>query len=145
MVEYTKEQFIELYKDLPEELKTAMESDRTVDVIEQLSDQEELDSDQHRAFVKIVGDVLIGLTKPSQFKKELELAGIKKKSAEKINETIQRFVFYPVRKTLGKLYQEEISATKRPVQAQGKKQQKEIKEIKVQKKKTGDKYREEIE
>ena len=108
MIEYTREQFLELYNDLPEQLKNAMGSDRTTDVVERLSNQESLDDDQHSAFVKLVGDLLLGLVPPSSFKKELTKAKIKKGSADKIELAVKRFILYPVKELIADLYDEEI-------------------------------------
>lgn len=151
MVEYSREQFVELYKDLPEDLKKAMSSERTIDTTERLSDQEDLSDEEHHAFVKAIGDVLLGLVKPSKFKEELEKAGISKKGAEKINSSVQRFIFYPVRDTLAQLYEEELKIKKGPEveelkEETGEKEEKKEKQKKPKKvKKEGDKYREEIE
>ncbi len=113
MEQVSRKQFLELYKNLPQELKEAMGSDRTVSAVERMSDQEELNSEQHSAFVTLVGEVFVGLLPPSEFKEALiEKAGIDKKSAEKINQAFHSSAFYYVQETLADLYQEKLDIKK---------------------------------
>ncbi len=109
MKQISREEFLELYKGLPQELKQAIGSDRTVDTIERTSNQEELNDEQHSAFVSLVGRVFLGLLPPSQFKDSLvKEGGIDKKSAEKINQIFNSSVFYYVQDILADLYQEKL-------------------------------------
>lgn len=134
MEKISREQFLGLYKNLPQELKEAIGSNRTVNAIERISDQEELSSEQHSAFVRLVGEVFIGLLPPSQFEDALvEKAGVNKKSAEKINQVFHSSVFYYVQDVLAGLYQEKLDVKR-----------KEPKQTKRSSSK-GDKYREPIE
>jgi len=144
MVEYTRDQFLELYKDLPEELQEAMGSDRTTDTIKRLSNEEELNDEQHSAFVKLVGDVLLGLVPPSEFKEELVKADIKEESAKKIDQAVRRFIFYPVKDLLTDLYREKVEIPEGAPSPSVKKEEKEEKE-EEKKPPSKDKYREPIE
>ncbi len=106
-------QFLQLYRSAPQELKEAMEADRTIDTIERVSAQEELNDKEHSALVSLMGEVLVGLLAPSKFKEALIKDGrIEEKSAERISQIMNRFVFSRVKDTLENLYQEKVEAEK---------------------------------
>ncbi len=104
----SREDFLELYNDLPKELQDAMESDKTVSTTERLIDQQDLNNDQAEALVDLIGDSLMGLLPPSEFESALKKRGIPEEKAKKIKEAVSRFVFYPVKETLSNLYEEEM-------------------------------------
>ncbi len=105
MPQYSREQILDLYRALPEELKDAIGSESTINTIEEVSTEHSLNNEQHSALVDNLGYVILGLLPPYEFKQALEDAGIEKSVAEKIDKTIHRFVFYPVRKNLNVLYE----------------------------------------
>lgn len=105
MPQYSKEQILQLYRALPEELKTALDSDHTVDTIEEISKEYNLSSKEHSALVDSVGHTMMGLLPPNELGQSLQDFGnIEKNIAEKIAKTVRRFLFYPVRKSLSVLY-----------------------------------------
>jgi len=110
MPEYTKEQFLELYRKLPEELKEAFGAEETMNTLESISDEYKFSDDQTSKMVELVGEVLIGLLPLDEFQeifeKELRL---KPEVTKKIVFKIYRFVFYPVRESLSALYQMEVT------------------------------------
>ncbi len=134
----SREEFLELYNDLPKELQDAMESDKTVTTTERLIDQQDLDNDQAAALVDLIGDSLMGLLPPSEFEGALKKRGIPEEKAKKIKEAVSRFVFYPVKETLSNLYEEDVESDK--VEGDEKQEKRGPK-----KKSTKDRYRESIE
>ena len=105
MPQYSKEQILQLYRDLPEELKTALDSEHTVDTIEEISREYNLSNKGHSALVDSVGHTIMGLLPPNEFEQSLQDFGdIERDIAEKIARTARRFLFYPVRKSLSVLY-----------------------------------------
>lgn len=106
---YTSEQFWKLRKGLSEELKTALSSDETGDniysVCEKYNVLEHLDE-----IVESVGAVLLGLLPPDQFQETLEKElEIEKDIAKKIAQEIYRFILYPVKGSLERLYKIDIA------------------------------------
>lgn len=106
MPQYSKEQILQLYRDMPQELKVALDSDHTVDTIEEISNKYQLPNKGHSALVDSVGQTMMGLLPPDEFEQNLQdLGDIEKNIAEEIAQTVRRFLFYPVRKELSALYQ----------------------------------------
>lgn len=108
MPKYSKEQFLELYKSLPQELKQVFDNEKTMDVLEDASIKYDLSNEQAEQLVDAVGEVIMGLLPPAEFKQRLKDAGIKKDVIEKINLNVYRFIFYPARESLAELYQAQI-------------------------------------
>jgi len=105
MPQYSKEQILQLYRGLPKELKTALDSDHTIDTIEEISKEYDLSNKGHSALVDSVGHTMMGLLPPNEFEQSLQdLGGIEEDIAEEIAKTARRFLFYPVRKSLSILY-----------------------------------------
>ncbi len=105
MPQYSREQILELYRSMPKELKTALNSDHTVDTIEELSEKYNLSNEGHAALVDSVGYTMMGLLPPNEFEQSLQnLGAIEENIAEEIAKTVRRFLFYPVRKSLSVLY-----------------------------------------
>ena len=105
MLQYSKEQILQLYRDMPKELKTALDSDHTVDTIEKISKEYDLSSKEHSALVDSVSNAMMGLLPPNEFEQSLQdLGGIEQNIAEEIAKAVRRFLFYPVRKSLSILY-----------------------------------------
>lgn len=109
ITKYTKKQFWELYKKLPQELKDAVFAEETDDSIYETCKRNKI-TDKHQQIIEYVGQVLIGVLKPNEFKttieQELEL---KKDIAKKVTQEINRFIFYPVKRSLEDVYSMEIT------------------------------------
>ena len=106
---YTREQFWKLYEKLPQELKTALSSDETannvLDVCKRYNALENFDQ-----IIEYVTQVLVGVLPPNEFQESLEgEIKIEKEFAKKIAQEINRFIFYPVKPNLEKLYEIEIA------------------------------------
>ncbi len=71
MEEYTKEQLMELYGQLPENLKKAVFSTEIGDLIKKICDENDLDS-SYSDLLKKVGYIFLGILSPNEFKETLE-------------------------------------------------------------------------
>jgi hypothetical protein len=110
MQKYTKEQFWKLYEKLPEELQGAVFSVETADNIWNVCENNNIDEVSEIA--KLVGNVLLGVLAPEDFQATLEKElKLEKETAKKTTQEINRFIFYPVRVELEKLYQMKSSPT----------------------------------
>ena len=134
MAKLTREGFWKLYKTLPEDLKEALFSIDTQEAIINICKLCDVEDDAEVA--GIVGDVLIGLLSPEEFKEEVKKKlNLDENKASKLNAYIQHYIFNPVADDLRELYHPE---------------EKEIKEAEVEEKpeekpKVRDIYREPIE
>jgi len=108
--EYTKEQLQQLYKKLPQELQEAIFSVETADHIWNIC--ERYDLDKISTVAKRVGNVLVGVLPPDELQETLEKElEIDSETAKKITRDINRFIFYPVKPFLEKLYDIGITST----------------------------------
>jgi len=110
MPDYPKEQLWELYENLPQELKGIIFSEKTADIIYNSCFRNGVkDREKISEVAKNTGYVLLGLIPPEELqnilKKEIKL---KEEVAKKIFSEINRFIFYPVKEILEKLYETEI-------------------------------------
>jgi len=112
---YTSEQFWKLYEKLAQELKDALWAEETGNNIEDVCQRYEIEENLED-IVDLVGQVLVGVLPPEDFQetlgKELKL---EKDTAKKVAQEINRFIFYPVRTELEKLYQTKVTAPIREV------------------------------
>ncbi len=106
-IQYNKEQFWKLYKNLPQELKDTLWAQETGDVIYETCQKYEV-ADHLEDIVNLTGQVLIGLILPKDFQNKLEGVGIAKDVAEKVAHEINRFIFYPVKPALEQLHNMEV-------------------------------------
>ncbi len=109
MLKYSKEQILQLYKTLPDELKEAINAEQTTDIIEETSNKYNLSDAQTTALVNSISEVLMGLLPPDEFQAKLESVGMESNDAKNMRLSINRFVFYPVRQALDALYKTQIS------------------------------------
>lgn len=102
--QYTKEQLLKLYEKLPEELQEAIFSVETADNIWNICERYNINEVSEVA--EIVGNVLLGVLAPEDFQETIERElKLEKEIAKKVTQEINRFIFYPVRNELEKLYQ----------------------------------------
>ena len=105
---YTREQFWKLYKKLPQELKDAIFAEETNENIYNVCKRYEI-LENHEQVIEYVGRVLIGVLSPDELQEAIEKEIKPKKDvAKKVAQEINRFIFYPVKRSLEELYNMEI-------------------------------------
>ena len=106
MPRYSKKQLWGLYKELPEELKKSIFSEKTAANIYNACKEADLKKDEKISQVaENVGYVLMGLVPPEEFKKILSKEiKLKKEAIEIIYRNINDLVFFPIKENLEKIY-----------------------------------------
>ncbi len=105
---YTSEQFWKLYDKLPQELKDTLFAEETGNNIYETCKRNNV-LNHHQEIIDYVGQVLLGVLPLEDFQKLLtQELNINKEVAKKVNQEINRFIFYPVRPSLEELYSTEI-------------------------------------
>ena len=113
--EYTKEELWKLYDKLPEELKEAIFSEGTAENIFNICSRNGIEDERISKVALYVGRVLMGLLPPNEFQETLEKElKFEKEVAKGITREVERFIFYPVKADLEKLYKIEIAPPARP-------------------------------
>ncbi len=111
---YKKDQFWKLYAKLPQELKDALFAEETGNNIFEICERNEIGKHLGE-IVDYVGQVLVGVLPPEDFRETLEKElGIEKGTAKKVAQEINRFIFYPVKPVLEELYKIEIAPSVKP-------------------------------
>ncbi len=106
----SRKEILELYKELPPELKEAIFSSEVADNIYLACQKNGIASPIIiSSIAKIVGNVFLGLLSPDNLAKEIiKKTRIKKDIAEKIYKQINDTVFLQLKNILEKLYETEI-------------------------------------
>jgi len=99
----TREQYQNLLKTLPEELKEALFSVENLEAIGDICDRNGA-SQFFESVNREMGDVLFGITLPSQFPQKLADLGLQPLVAQNIATQINRIVFYPVKSALEQIH-----------------------------------------
>ncbi len=103
---YSNEQLMTAFKMLPNDVREAILSVNTAEVIKQTADKYKLMIDKAGQLADETGLVMLGLTHPNQFIADLaERLEIDKKLAKEIAEEINSRIFFPVRENLKKIHQ----------------------------------------
>jgi len=101
----TKEQLKESYKNLPQDVRNAIFSIDTANVLRQIGDEKKMMIDKIGELADETGLVLLGFTHPSQFVSHLsERLGIEKSIAKEIAEEVNTKIFFPIRENLKKIH-----------------------------------------
>lgn len=112
--EYLREQLWKLYEKLPEELKEALFSAETANDISQICKRNNVEK-KVGEIAEYTGDVLMGLLSPNEFEKALiEKVRLEAEVAKNVAREINRFIFFPLKEVLSKLYEIEIAPPARP-------------------------------
>ena len=110
LTEYSKEQLWKTYETLPQELKEAIFSEETANNIWDICSRNGIEDERVSEVARYTGRVLMGLLPPEEFQKSLEKdLKLGKEVVKKVNQEINRFVFYPVKTSLEELYKIEIA------------------------------------
>ncbi len=108
MPDYPPEQLWPLYERLPEDLKEAIFSEKTADLIYDICSRNNLE-EKVSEVAKYIGYVLLGLLPLDEFQKILQSElKLKNDLAKKIVLEITRFIFFPLKESLEALYKIEI-------------------------------------
>lgn len=112
---YLKDQLWKIYEKLPEGLREAIFSPETADTIDNICKRNQIPENQVSEIAKYTGRVLSGLLPPNEFEKALvSEVKLKNGTAKNVAREISRFVFFPVKEELSKLYDVEIAPPARP-------------------------------
>ncbi len=105
MPTYTKEQIMTAYRNLPEDIKEAMFSVETVEILREIGEKHKLMIDKIGELANETGLVMLGLTHPSQYISHLaERLQIDHNQAKEIAEEINTLVFFPIKENLKKIH-----------------------------------------
>ena len=103
--EYTKDQIWELFEQLPEELKDAIFAVKTADEIYDACEKNNVEKEKIPAIAKLAGNVMLGILPLDEFQQDLEKEiKLNPEIAKNVFQRIHRFVFFPVKNELEKLY-----------------------------------------
>ncbi|MBA7642420.1 hypothetical protein ES703_50113 [subsurface metagenome] len=98
--EYTQDQISKALEKLPNELKEAFFSIKNTEHIENICEKYDV-LDRSSDIAKYVGQVLLGLLTSDEFQAILdEEVGLKKDTAQKVNQEINQLIFNPVKTIL---------------------------------------------
>lgn len=102
---YTKEQLLEKYRALPKEVRDAIFSINTAEIIRQIGEKHKLMIDKIGELADETGLVMLGLGHPNQFISHLtERLEINHELAKEIAQEVNSKIFYPIREHLKKMY-----------------------------------------
>lgn len=103
--EYTKEEWWKLYERLPDELKGAIFSPESAEAVFKICERYEI-LEKHSEIAKYIGRVLLGVLPIEEFRQVLkEEIGLEEKISKEVLHDINRFIFFPVKEALAKLYE----------------------------------------
>jgi len=101
---YTKEQLLEKYRNLPDDIKQVYDSDQMIDAIIDIGNKYKLHIDQRGELANEIGMVFLGVTRPSEFLANIEQRlKISIEEAGEIVKDINSRIFFPIRASLEKL------------------------------------------
>ncbi len=101
------EKFWKLYKELPKELQEVILSEKTGEEVFDICERYQI-QERGEEILDFVGLVLIGLLPPEDFQLALEKdLKLSPEIAEKVSREIFRFIFFPVKFSLEKIYKME--------------------------------------
>jgi len=106
VIQSSQPEFWRLYKTLPEGLKTAIGSMKSVEDIDGIVDRNNITEEEKvRLFTDLISNVLVGLLPLEEFRQALVIElGLPKEQAEQVYRETFRFIFYPVQIELEQLY-----------------------------------------
>jgi len=108
---YNEEQLWDLYNKLPEELKSAIFSEKTAASIWNICVKNKIEEDKISNVAQLVGQVFLGLISPKELQSVLEKeVSLSKEKAKKVSTEINRFIFSSVKRSLSELYDMEYPA-----------------------------------
>ena len=113
--QYTRAELWKLYQKLPKELQEVIFAEETANQIGKVCERYNIKEETIPEIAKQVGNVLLGILPPDEFQGTLERElKLKKETAKKVAQEINRFIFYPVKPALEELYKIKITPPARP-------------------------------
>jgi len=107
MAQYTKEEMWKIFEKLPPELKSAIFSQESADVIWDTSERNDLSGEQTHQVAKLVGDSLMGLLHPEDLIRAfIDEAGLSQEQASNVARDVNRLIMFPNKTWLYDFYKE---------------------------------------
>lgn len=105
MKQYTDEQILEEYKNLPEDLRKAIFSVEMTEAVKRIGEKYQLHIDKIGALGNETGMVMFGVTRPKDFVSNLSMRlGVSNDTARQIADEINQQIFAKVRESLKKIH-----------------------------------------
>ncbi len=140
MKRYDPKEIKALYEKLRPDLKEALWSERTAEIIARIAKDYNLGEEKGGVLAELTGYVLLGLLPPQKLDFEIEdELGVDFETAKKIAFEISRLILFPVKESLEELYKIEFEKPIKPTESYFREETKETEERKR------DIYREPIE
>lgn len=109
------EQYWNLFKKLPKELRALILSEETAKDIYEICDRNDVDVLKVPEVARCVGDVILGILPPDKLSEALEKeVRLKKEVAKKVVQEINRIIFFPVKGAIEELYRMPAPAQETP-------------------------------
>lgn len=101
----TQEELLKKYEELPEDLKKAMYSASTAEIIYELGKKYGLNIEETGDLTTEVAKIILGLDHPKNFISTLiDILGVPKEKAIEIAQDVNHQIFFPIREELKKLH-----------------------------------------
>lgn len=102
---YTKEELMEIYRGLPEEIKDAMFSPLTTDIFDAIKEKQALTDEQREIMSVYTGFLMMGVLPPEKYVSTLiEKMGIDREKVASIAQIINRDLFNPIKDILKEVH-----------------------------------------
>lgn len=146
MAKYNSKQLWGLFNELPDDLKDAIFSEDTADSISSICQRYRVEDKKISKISELVGNSLMGLLPPDELQISLEKeVNLDPKTAKKVSQEINRFIFYPVKEILSSFYEIEFVPGGKIIELTPERKKKKKIELAEKKPSTEDVYREPIE
>ena len=145
MPKYSEKQLWDLFDKLPDDLKDAIFSEDTADSIFSICQRYKVEDKKISKVAELAGNSLMGLLPPDELQVSLEEeVALDPETAKKVSQEINRFIFYPVKRTLSSFYEIEFAPGGKIMKLSPEKKEKKKIESAKEKPSTKDIYREPI-
>ncbi|MEK7555551.1 MAG: hypothetical protein AAB516_01895 [Patescibacteria group bacterium] len=105
MLKITRQQALQRWDILPDNLKEALFSEQNADVLWRACEAQHLSEDKIRVVATLAGDVIMGFIHPEDLAQEIKnTLGINSEIAASISREIDRKIFSPIKNDLEKVY-----------------------------------------
>lgn len=109
MENYTREDYLKIYKELPDEAKSIFWSEEVIAIIEKLKKRYNI-REKNSHLPKIVGLVILGTLPFSKLPETISSrTGIGSSAAERLSDDIKRFILFSIKDFLEKIYNEKFT------------------------------------